>query len=165
MLDFSSYYTPTTKWGGGAILDSLCRVGRSVTRSVGRSVCLQFFRVRTGDEKSLNLGPSPWKVLNSDSEKKSLKSPWIFSIWVLLYEILSKCLVNPWKMTEISKIISFKTRKKYILGSLVCLSVEQTSRQSLSYGTVPVRNSTGNSSVCNFHDQLFFAPNNNGFFF
>jgi len=66
-------------------------------------------------------------------------------------------------MTEISKIISFKTRKIYILGVLVCLSVEQTSRQSLSYGTIPVRNSTGNSSVCKFHDQLFFAPNNNGF--
>ena len=32
------YYTPTTKGGGGAILDSLCRVGRSV----GRSVRLQF---------------------------------------------------------------------------------------------------------------------------
>jgi len=31
----------------------------------------------------------------------------------------------------------------------------------ISYGTVPVRNSTGNSSVCNFHDQVFFAPDNN----
>ena len=28
------YYTPTTKCGGGAILDSLCRVGRSVRPSV-----------------------------------------------------------------------------------------------------------------------------------
>ena len=30
----ANYYTPTTKWRGGAILDSLCRVGRSV--------CLEF---------------------------------------------------------------------------------------------------------------------------
>ena len=30
-------YTPTTKCGGGAILDSLCRVGRSVRPSVCNS--------------------------------------------------------------------------------------------------------------------------------
>jgi len=49
-------------------------------------------RVRTGDEKSLNLLPSPWKVLNSDSEKKSLKSPWIFQFEHFFYEILGKWL-------------------------------------------------------------------------
>jgi len=68
-------------------------------------------------------------------------------------------------MTEISKIMSYKIKKIYILGFLVCLSVEQTSRQSLSYGTVPVRNSTGNSSVCNFHDQVFFCAKQQRMFF
>ena len=68
-------------------------------------------------------------------------------------------------MTEISKIISFRTRKNiYILGVLVCLSVEQTSRQSLSYGTVLVRNSTGNCSVCKFHDQFFLRQTTTDFF-
>jgi len=36
--------------------------------------------------------PSPWKVLNSDSEKKSLKSPWIFQFGHFFYEILGKWL-------------------------------------------------------------------------
>jgi len=38
LVGFTNYYTPTTKCGGGAILDSLCHVGRSV----GQSVRLQF---------------------------------------------------------------------------------------------------------------------------
>jgi len=51
-----------------------------------------YFRVRTGDEKSLNLVPGPWKDLNSDSEKKSLESPWIFQFEHFFYEILRKWL-------------------------------------------------------------------------
>jgi len=67
-------------------------------------------------------------------------------------------------MTEISKIISYKTGKIYILGFLVCLSVEQSSRLSPLYGTEPVRNSTGNSSVCKFYDQVFLRRATTDFF-
>jgi len=75
-------------------------------RHTGRTQCLSkwinpqpYFivsniRVRTGDEKSLNLVPSPWKVLNSDSEKKSLKSPWIFQF----EDFFMKSLVNDWNI-------------------------------------------------------------------
>jgi len=124
-----------------------------LTFALTLNVCIVF--VRNISIKDLIQGSHRgWK----DSEKKSLKSPWIFQFEDFFYEILGKWL-------KYRRSYHLKLEKNIFWVFLVCLSVKQTSRQSLSYATVPVRNSTGNSSVCKFHNQVgFFAEQQQIFF-
>jgi len=59
-------YTPTTKWGGGAILDSLCSVGRSVRPSVSNSCPLY---------SSFTNGRISFKLLTHSPQLRDVQSP------------------------------------------------------------------------------------------